>query len=111
VQKQFAVLYRWRIDPAHEDQFRRRWLEATMELRERFGALGSCLSRDAEGNFVAFARWPSEEQRDCAVADRPNPDRLPGVVAFEQTNLWVEDDLLLWRGRSGDGTRRNSAGS
>jgi heme-degrading monooxygenase HmoA len=93
-QRPFAVLYRWRIDPAHEDAFRQRWRAATIELRDQFGALGSCLTRDAGGNFVAFARWPTEEHRDKAFAARTPADPAPGVLEFEQTKLWVEDDLL-----------------
>ncbi len=93
-QKPFAMLYRWKIDPAHEDEFREGWRAATIELRDHFGALGSCLSRDAEGNFVAFARWPTEEHRERAFAERTPADPAPGVLEFEQTKLWVEDDLL-----------------
>ena len=92
--KAFAVIYRWRIDPVYEDEFRRRWREATIELRDHYGALGSCLSRDAEGRFVAFARWPSEAHRDAAFAKRTPADPSPGVLEIEQTKLWVEDDLL-----------------
>ncbi|WP_158703037.1 hypothetical protein [Allosphingosinicella vermicomposti] len=93
-QQPFAVLYRWKIDPAHEDEFRRGWRTATIELRDNFGALGSCLSRDAAGSFFAFARWPSEEHREMALSSRIPADPAPGVLEFEQTKLWVEDDFL-----------------
>lgn len=93
-QRPFAVLYRWTIDPAHEGAFRERWRSATIELRDHFGALGSCLSRDAEGRFVAFARWPTEEHRASAFVGRAAADPMPGVLAFEETKLWVENDLL-----------------
>lgn len=94
-QRPFAVLYRWTIDAAHEDEFRKRWRAATIELRDVHGALGSCLSRDSDGNFIAFARWPSEAHRDLAFANRPPAEPSPGVLHFEQTKLWVEEDLLL----------------
>ena len=93
--KPFAVLYRWEIEPAHEREFIDRWKAATTQLRQEFGALGSCLTRNAEGAFVAFARWPSEEHRDRAFADRRAAPPSPGIVTFEQTKLWVEEDLLL----------------
>jgi len=92
--KPYAVLYRWTVDPACEEEFRRRWREATIELRDGFGALGSCLSRDAEGAFVAFARWPGEEHRDRAFAERGPVEPWSGILTFEMTKLWVEDDLL-----------------
>lgn len=93
-QKPFAVIYRWRVDPDHQEAFRERWRAVMVELREQFGALGSCLSRDASGDFIAFARWPSEEHRDRTFARRSAADPLPGVLEFEQTRLWVEEDLL-----------------
>ena len=92
--KPFAVLYRWKIDAAQEVVFSECWRTATLRLRDEYGALGSCLSRDAEGDFVAFARWPSEEQRERAFASNTPADALPGVLQFEQTKLWVEEDLL-----------------
>lgn len=94
LEQPFAVLYQWAIDPAHEDDFRAHWRAATIELRDVHGALGSCLSRDTDGNFIAFARWPSEEHRDHAFANRSPSVQSPGVLQFEQTKLWVEDDLL-----------------
>ena len=94
-EKPFAMLYRWRIDAAHEAEFCERWRAATVRLRDDHGALGSCLSRDAEGNFIAFARWPSEKHREQAVANGIPTDPFPGVMQFEQTKLWVEADLLL----------------
>lgn len=92
--EQFAVLYRWSVDPGSEDEFRERWRAATIELRDRFGALGSCLARDAGGHFVAFARWPSEAKRDRALAQRAPATPTAGVLLLEQTRLWVEEDLL-----------------
>lgn len=64
-QKEFAVIYRWSVDPAHEDYFRERWKRGTERLKT-LGSLGSCLTRAANGDFIAFARWPSEEAREQA---------------------------------------------
>jgi hypothetical protein len=70
--KAFAVLYRWTVDPAFESEFRARWRAATVELRDRHGALGSCLSRDSEGAFVAFARWPAR-----SIGSAPSGSGVP----------------------------------
>ena len=91
----FAVLYRWRVEPGQEAEFRRRWREATLALRDGFGALGSCLARDEQGDFVAFARWPSEQARAAAFAARGPSPPFPGATAAEEIRLRVEDDLLL----------------
>lgn len=91
----FAMLYRWTIEPGHECRFVERWKSTTEELRERYGGLGSCLTREAGGAYVAFARWPSREVRDRAMAQRAMPQRPAYVLAFTQTELTVEADMLL----------------
>ena len=91
----FAVLYRWRVDKRFEQQFRDRWRETTLMFRARHGALGSCLTRDESGNFVAFARWPSEAARSNASLASSERTPFPGLISFEETLLWVEDDLLV----------------
>lgn len=90
----FAMLYRWKVEAAHQEAFRRRWRAITMDLRDHHGGLGSCLAQDDEGNFVAFARWPSEEVRNRAIGARNSSSPLPGIIEFEQTSLSVVDDLL-----------------
>lgn len=90
----FAVLYRWTVDPEFEEDFRDRWRDATLLLRREHGALGSCLTRDADGNFIAFARWPSEAARAAAFAARGPSDPWPGILASEEVKLWVEEDHL-----------------
>jgi len=94
-EKPFAVIYRWSIDPAFEQPFIDRWAKATRELRADHGALGSCLCRAENGDFVAFARWPSEAARKRAFADRGPARPWPGVRGFEELRLTVEQDLLL----------------
>jgi len=89
----FAVIYRWVVEPEHEDYFRERWHAGTLRLREEHGGLGSLLTRDSEGAFVAIALWPSEEARETAFANRGPVDPWPGIVSFEETKLQVEDDL------------------
>jgi len=90
----FAVLYRWRVEPAHEAEFRERWRRATLDYREKHGAIGSCLARDERGDFVAFARWPSEQARAEAFAARGAPAPWPGIIKSEEMKLTVVDDLL-----------------
>lgn len=93
-EKAFAVIYRWSIDPEHEAYFRERWHAGTLRLKTDFGALGSCLTRAENGDFIAFARWPSEAARERAFAAIQPLDPWPGVRSFEETRLRVEDDQL-----------------
>ena len=88
----FAVIYRWRIAAEHQEAFRQRWHRGTLHYREK-GGLGSCLTRNEAGDFVAIALWPSEEARAAAFAGQPPPEPHPGILSFEEEKLWVEDDL------------------
>ena len=96
-EKPFAMLYRWTVAAEHREAFVARWREATVALREEHGALGSCLSRDEKGDFVAFARWPSETAHDAAFAARGGSLPWDGILHFEAVKLWVEEDLLTGR--------------
>ena len=93
----FAVLYRWTVAPEHEAYFIERWRRGTELLRDEHGALGSCLTRAENGDFLAFARWPNEEMRRAAFAARGTPDPWPGILHFEETRLEVVEDLLTRR--------------
>lgn len=52
--RQFAVLYQWKIEKADEQALQDRWQATTVALHDEHGALGSCLLRDENGNFVAL---------------------------------------------------------
>jgi hypothetical protein len=90
----FIVVYRWQVPEEQETPFRRQWQDATLKLRSE-GALGSCLTRDEEGKFVAIALWPSEEARAKAFSNLTRVDPLPGVMRLGETQLHVESDLWL----------------
>ena len=90
----FAVIYRWIVAEEHQDAFRARWREGTLHLRE-LGSLGSCLTRDEAGDFVAIALWPSEAARAAAFARNSLDEAWPPILAFEERRLRVEDDLWL----------------
>ena len=56
----FAVIYRWRLHPDREDQFRRAWEIVTLALKKERGALGSRLHLASDGIWVAYAQWPDQ---------------------------------------------------
>ena len=88
------VIYRWTVPQEQEKAFRHRWQETTIQLRAE-GALGSCLTRDSEGEFVAIALWPSEKARSKAFAQLAPSEPLPGVVRLDERQLHVENDLWV----------------
>lgn len=97
----FAVIYRWRVDRKHEEEFQRRWHEITQDIMRDHGGGGSRLHRAENGDWVAYARWPSKEDRDRAFADyskNPNrsiPQREGKADLIEETWLKITDDLLI----------------
>ncbi len=95
----FAVIYRWRVKPGMEEQFRDAWHRGTLAIRERFGTGGSRLHRAEDGSWLAYARWPSAEARAAALAQDPDPAvvELRGCVEelVEQIPMTIVDDLLV----------------
>jgi hypothetical protein len=90
----FIVIYRWRVESAHEQSFKERWRDVTMEGRE-LGALGSCLAREENGDFVAIALWPTRQARaDAFVRMNAGPAWL-GAKRFDEIKLDVEDNLWV----------------
>jgi heme-degrading monooxygenase HmoA len=59
----FVAIYRWRIDPDGEHDFVANWHRITRRGLVA-GSGGSSLFRDAEGCWVAIARWESRQARD-----------------------------------------------
>jgi hypothetical protein len=92
--KGFVVLYKWAVDPEHEEAFRERWHLTTLRGRE-LGALGSCLTRDASGCFVAIALWPSEAARAAAFEEMGPGQPWVGAQRIDEAKLHVEDDLWI----------------
>jgi hypothetical protein len=90
----FIVVYRWRVAVEDQQRFQECWQVRTLELRAR-GALGSCLTREAGGEFVAIALWPSEAVRAEAFREIPNELDWPLVETGPSLSLTVVDDLWV----------------
>ncbi|VWX51077.1 hypothetical protein NOVOSPHI9U_370075 [Novosphingobium sp. 9U] len=65
-----------------------------MEGRD-LGSLGSCLTRDDAGDFVAIALWPSEEARAAAFAQMTSRTDWTGAKRVDEIKLYAEDDLWV----------------
>lgn len=96
-----AILYRWRVKPGREAQFRQAWVEGTALIHQRCGSYGARLHQDSSGLFWSYALWPDEETRkrcfrESGVLDHPAFPRMQDAVAeyFEEVQLEPCDDLL-----------------
>jgi hypothetical protein len=57
----FIAVYRWRVKPGYEEQFRAAWVRGTHLIRAKYGSFGSRLHHDKrQGWFVGYAQWPDE---------------------------------------------------
>lgn len=96
-----AAIYRWRVEAQHEAEFQRRWHEITKEIVEHHGGGGSRLHRAENGDWIAYARWPSKEARDKAFAARQHettqdtPQGEGKAKLVEEIWLTITDDLLI----------------
>lgn len=93
-----AIIYRWRVPAEREAAFTERWRLATLRLRENNGGLGSCLTRNAAGTFVAIALWPDLATREAAFAAPGASPPIAGVEFLGEEILTVTDDLWLASG-------------
>jgi heme-degrading monooxygenase HmoA len=96
----FNVIYRWKIHPGKEDQFREAWVEATRLICAHRGGLGSRLHRCADGRFLAYAQWLDEQTWERAD-DTPLPEntaiaRMKDAIASQEEPIRMTqlEDLL-----------------
>lgn len=69
----FVAIYRWRLHPRLEQDFIVNWQRITA-LGLVAGSGGSSLFRDADGRWVAIARWPSRDARTRFFAQLADAD-------------------------------------
>lgn len=93
----FAVIYRWRLRPGHEEQFVDGWARVTRAIHASCGSYGSRLHRAGDDTWVAYARWPDAATRErCEHGDPEGGRMMREAVAesFPETVLDVVEDLL-----------------
>lgn len=93
----FAVIYRWRLKPGHEDQSVDGWSRVTRAMHAGCGSHGSRLHRAADGTWVAYACWPDASTRErCRHTDVEGEQMMSDAIAeqLDSTKLDVVADLL-----------------
>lgn len=100
-----AVLYRWRIKPGKEAEFRAAWVEGTKLIHEKCGSYGARLHEGADGLFWSYARWPSEDARKACFTEHDFFSMecfktMQAAIAerFDEVVLTLTDDALAERG-------------
>jgi len=97
----FTVIYRWRVRPGLEADFRRAWHRRTEKIHAVRGSHGSRLHVESDGTYCAIALWPSREAWEAA--EPPLPDDEADKKAFEDAvaewlpalTMQVADDLWM----------------
>jgi len=93
-----VYLYRWRLRPGRENDFKTAWATVTAALRQA-GSDGSALFRASDGTWCGIARWPNREARD-SVPDMPELELAQAAMAdaIEQQveTLELTEELNLW---------------
>lgn len=100
-----AILYRWRVTPGREDEFRSAWLEGTRLIHKTCASYGARLHQGEDGLFWSYARWPDEAARKACfdAHDFFSRDCFRTMQAcieerFDDIVLSVTDDALAERG-------------
>jgi hypothetical protein len=108
----FAVIYKGHIYPEAEEKYKKRWNQIATYFIEHRGAIGSCLHKATDGQWVAYSRWPDKETRDASwpkEGEEPSKTLTPEIQAiisdlkncidkdqpFEEICMEIIDDLLF----------------
>ena len=104
-----AILYRWRLKPGREGDFRRAWEEATRLIHQNCASYGACLHDGEDGLVWSYALWPSEAQRQACFSGRDWLEIecfqvMQSAIAerYDEVRLKISSDLIAMRGRALD---------
>ena len=108
----FAVIYKAYVHRGVEEQYKKLWRQIAGYFIDHWGALGSCLHKTAQGEWIAYSRWPDKATRDASWP--PEGEELPEVLSpeirtiilalkkcidkdrsFQEIGMEVMDDLLF----------------
>lgn len=96
----FAVVYRWRLQAGHEEEFKAAWAAVTRAIVAERGGLGSRLHRAEDGSWVAYAQWPTrgawERSQELGPIDAEVSARMSAAVVSSDPPLLLDpvQDLL-----------------
>lgn len=94
----FIAVYRWRVKPGFETQFRAAWARGTQLITAKYGSHGSRLHHDTRGGwFVGYAQWPDEQTWQKAIDNHMKYDEPETRSKFVDALAKPEtvDDLVF----------------
>ena len=108
----FAVIYKAHVHSDSEEEYKKLWRKIANYFIEHRGALGSCLHKTSEGEWIAYSRWPNKTMRDASwpkEGDEPSQSLSPEIRStilrlkecidvnqpFQEICMDVVDDLLI----------------
>jgi len=108
----FAVLYKAHIHPGSEEEYKKLWNQIATHFIDHRGALGSCLHKTSEGEWIMYSRWPDKATRDASWpknGENPSQTLSPEIQSvilgikncidknqpFEEICMEIVDDLLF----------------
>lgn len=101
-----AVLYRWRLKPGRDAEFREAWAEGTRRIHSACASYGAALNRGDDGLYWSYAVWPSEVVRRTCFREHDwfSQDcfrTMQDCIAerFEEIRLVLTDNELALPGR------------
>lgn len=104
-----AVLYRWRLKPGRDAEFRAAWTEGTRRIHQTCGSHGATLHQDADGLYWSYALWPDETVRKACFSENDwfSQDcfvTMQDCIAerFDEIRLTVTDTELVLPSRRPD---------
>lgn len=108
----FAVIYKGYVHRGTEEQYQTLWRQIAKNFIDHRGALGSCLHKTAEEEWIAYSRWPDKATRDASwpqegeeLSETLSPEIRTIIIAlkkcidkdrpFQEIGMEVMDDLLF----------------
>jgi quinol monooxygenase YgiN len=67
----YCLIYQFDVKPEKTKEFEAAWVGLTKLIYEFEGSLGSRLHIDENGNYIAYAQWPSKDVFDNAGNNMP----------------------------------------
>lgn len=91
--KIFAVIYRGYVLPGREEEYEQCWGTIAEYFVGHRGALGSCLHRTEDGEYLAYSRWPDRGTRDASWGDESEGDGLSDEIkgVIEQLKACIDE--------------------
>ena len=103
----YCVIYQFVVKAGSETQFENAWKGLTELIYEYEGSLGSRLHLSENGEYIAYAQWPSKEVFDNAGNNMPEKanefrkqmkesySEIKTLFKLEKQNDLLKNDIFL----------------